>query len=303
VRVLARPRRHPLVRTTLALALTIPAVPASAAAGPPASTAAEDPALSRAKDLYTRGKGQFDTANYTAAVDLWTEAYTILPDSPDAARVKALLIYNIASAREQAYEIDRDVTHLRKARVLLQSYADAIPQLYGETSEGLEEAQKVEARIASLDEAISAAEVEASVPAPQTGDPVERPTAVFPPDDGLAPVTPAPDPVGRRMVAAGGTLVGLGGAGLAVMIAGLIIGGSANDIDDLEPDEIEARRMRFDEGRSGNVMAIAGGVIGGVFAAGGTVLIVLGRRRTRNDVAVHPAFGPGFGGVHLRARF
>ena len=299
--------RELLVRTAFAIGLALAIAPSTASAGP--STSAEDPTLSRARDLYTRGKGQFDTANYTAAIELWTEAYTTLPDSPEYARIKALLIYNIASAREKAYEIDRDLTQLRQARVLLQSYADAIPQLYGETEEGLEEAQKVEARIASLDESIRLAEVEAVAPPPTTDQPVTRPTPVAPPEEGLAPVTPAPDPLARGMLAAGGTFVGLGAAGLATMIAGLVIGDGANDIDEIDPDDIEARRLQFDRGRSGNVMAIAGGVIGGIFVAGGSVLIALSRRRatrgpdTRAPLTLRPSLGPTFGGLQLRARF
>jgi tetratricopeptide (TPR) repeat protein len=305
------PERHPLICTALALGLCICAVPRPALAGPAkakASRNAEDPARSRAKELYERGKGQFDTANYAAAIELWTEAYTTLPDTPDNARVKAVLIYNIASAREKAFEIDRDVTQLRQARVLLQSYADAIPQLYGETEEGLEESEKVYARIASLDESIAAAEVQTDVPAPTVADPVEQPTAVEPPEEGLAPLTPAPDPASRKMLWAGGTLVGLGGVSLGVMIAGLVIGDAANDIDDFAPHEsdedLEARRIQFDRGRQGNVMAIAGGVLGGIFVVGGSVLIAVGRARgTRGNAQLRPVVSPTFAGMSLRGRF
>jgi hypothetical protein len=302
VAVFARVERRPLVCLGLALGLSVATLPEPVFAGP-AAKASEDPALTRAKELYQRGKGQFDTANYATAIELWTEAYTALPDTPENARVKALLIYNIASARAKAFEIDQDITHLRQARVLLQSYADAIPQLYGETEEGLEELQKVESRIASLDDTIAAAEIEDPTPAPTAADPVERPTAVEGPD-GLAPVTPPPDPTSRGMVAAGATLVALGGASLGVMIAGLVVGDAANDIDDLDPNDNVARRIQFDRGRQGNVMAIAGGVIGGAFVIAGGVLIGLGRRRaTRGPTALRPAVGPTFAGMQLRGRF
>jgi hypothetical protein len=311
----ARPGHRPLVCIPLALGLSLATLPARALAGPgkPAKPGArqeaEDPALTQAKALYQRGKGHFDTADYATAIELWTEAYTALPETPENARIKALLIYNIASAREKAYEIDRDMTQLRQARVLLQSYADAIPQLYGETEEGLEEMQKVQARIASLDETLEAAAVDDPIPGPVAPEPVGEPTAVDPPDDGLAPATPPPDPTSRAMLAAGGTLVGLGAVSLGVMIAGLVIGDAANDIDDLAPHETDeslaARRIQFDRGRTGNVMAIAGGIIGGAFVVGGSVLMGLGRRRaTRGPIPlVRPAVGPTFAGIHLRGRF
>src|SRR5688572_7280767 len=95
--------------------------PAPAAdAGTAAEPAAEDPQLEEARKLYAEGEARFDTADFDKAFELWTRAFTIVPDSPDAGRIKALLIYNIATARERSYEVTGDVSHLRHAKILME---------------------------------------------------------------------------------------------------------------------------------------------------------------------------------------
>jgi tetratricopeptide (TPR) repeat protein len=265
------------------------------------STTEDGPGLRRAKELYIRGLGQFETANYDAAISLWTEAYTTLPDDPDNARTKALLIYNVARAQEQAYNVDRDIAHLRQARILMDNYAQKIPHLYEDDAAAETERMKVRERLAALDEAI--AEVEQSDPAA----PVEG-RDLGPPSEPQVEHGPGEDAGdrhvrGKVLVGVGAGLVALGGAGFGVMIAGLVRGAGANGIDDLEPDDIEARRRRFDRGRAGNAMAIGGGVIGGALVVSGTVLLVLGKQRDRGRMAWSPVVGNGVAGLQWNGRF
>ena len=84
---------------------------ASAAPGEPALEA--DP-LAEAQALYDKGRAKFETADYHAAVELWTEAYALVPDTADGGQTKVLLIYNIATAREKAFEIDGELSQLRE---------------------------------------------------------------------------------------------------------------------------------------------------------------------------------------------
>jgi hypothetical protein len=255
--------------------------------------AAEDPQLAEARKLYTEGEARFDTADYPAAIELWTRAFTIVPDSPDAARIKALLIYNIATARERSYEVTGDVSHLRQAKILMEGYAASIPSLFGDTPEAAEERTKITERLNAIARQIDAADRkkkrERGVVTPD-----ERP------DDG--------DDDGKRgkvLVGVGAGALAIGVGGLAMMGAGLAMGKRANDLGDIEPDDIDTRRDQFDRGRTGNTLAIAGGVVGGVFAITGAVLVGVGAKTMGGGKsnAFTPWFGRGVVGVGVRGRF
>ena len=66
-------------------------LPSLAAAGPTTEPEATelDPELRKAQELYDRGKVKFDTTHYDEAIELWTEAYGILSDTPENAPIKA----------------------------------------------------------------------------------------------------------------------------------------------------------------------------------------------------------------------
>lgn len=281
----------------------------TAASASPASPAEEatsrenaapsDSSLAQAESLYLEGRTSFETADYLRAIELWTEAYGLVSDLPENATIKAALIYNIASAQEKAYDIDRDIAHLRQADVLMQRYATSIPALYGDTAEANAELDKVNLRIEELQARIEKAEAE---------QPQDPPVPVEPPDDTPPPRDPAKP--SKPFIIAGAVTAGLGLAGLGVMAAGLAMGGSANDIDDLDAMDIEGRRERFDRGRRGNTLAIVGGSVGGALLVGGAVLLSIGlKRRRSSNLALSPTFtlsqgaSPSDMGVQLRGRF
>lgn len=298
----------PIVAATLAVPSTAWTAATSDAAGlegptaaPPAGAGAEpvdastsDNPLDRAKQLYDRGKNRFDTADYGRAIELWTEAYGALPDTPDAAPIKAALIYNIATARERAYAIDDDVTHLRRAVILLEQYSASIPALYGEDEAGRTELEKVQTRIEQIREKI--AEAEARKPDP---DPVVEPDPGPDPDPGLVD-EPTPDPRAKAFIISGAVLTGLGVVGLGVMAGGLVMGSQANDDPPLDLGE---RRSQFDRGQAGNTMAYVGGAIGGVMLIAGATLLGLGLKGRKGSIALAPTAGPRFAGLRWTGRF
>jgi hypothetical protein len=277
-----------------------PAVSAEApSTAPPdalATAPAPTPEIDRARELYRQGADRFATADFLAAIELWTEAFTSVPDTSDAARIKALLIYNLATAREKAFEITGDISHLRQARVLMESYAMSIPALVPDPATAEEERARITARLGVIVAQIDRwdrqqARARRSLGA--TDD--ERP------DDG-----PGSNPRrNRALLAAGAAVMGLGVVGLAVMTGGLVMGGKANDIADLPADDISGRRDRFDRGRVGNGMALGAGIAGGVLLAGGAVLlgIALAARKRERKTAWAPMFTPHAAGVALAGRF
>jgi hypothetical protein len=256
------------------------------AAGDPG---AEDPELLRARELYEEGEARFATADYFAAIELWTKAFTSVPDTADSARIQAALIYNIATAREKAFEVSGDLTHLRQAKLLMEDYAASIPALYGDGPEADAERGRITGRLNIIVRRIEEVEREREKSRPDRGP--DRS------DDRAAAKR------SRAMIASGSTFLVLGAGALGMMTGGLVMGANANDISDIEEDDIDQRREQFDKGRTGNALAISGGVLGGVFALTGAVLVGLGATQRPRNVAVAPSFGPRSVALSLSAKF
>ncbi len=268
---------------------------AAPAATPPAAEApSSDPAIDRARDLYREGEDRFATADYLKAIELWTEAFESVPDTTDAARVKALLIYNLATAHEKAFEITGDISHLRQAKVLMESYAADLATLVPDETAAAEERARLTERLNGIVAAIESHERERARERKARGGSAAPTT-----DRGADPRR------SKVLVGTGAGLLGLGVAGLAVMTGGLVMGRRANDISGLAPEDIAGRRDRFDRGRVGNGMAIGGGVAGGVLLVTGAVLLGVGLAGRKADArtAWAPLLGPRTAGLAVAGRF
>ena len=249
--------------------------------------------LAEAEALYKRGRTSFETANYLEAIDLWTDAYGLVDDVPENAAIKAALIYNIAAAQEKAYDIDTDITHLRQAEVLLETYAQSVPALYADGPESAAETQKVEARLAELRTRIE--EAEAALPEPEAA------TETTVPED-PAPRGPTEDPKAKPLIIAGAVTAGVGVAGLGLMAGGLAMGSAANDVD--TDQSIPDRRSQFDRGRTGNTLAYVGGAVGGALLVTGALLLGIGlKKRSAGNMAVTPFGGRRTAGLSFAGRF
>lgn len=276
------------------VSLALPSVVAAQPAEPDvASTAEAEPedsgALGEAEVLYKRGRTSFETANYLEAIDLWEEAYGLVEDVPENAAIKAALIYNIAAAQEKAYDIDTDITHLRQAAVLMETYARSVPALYGEGPDGEAELEKIHKRLMELRQRIEEAEPAAPETEPDPTETVVEPTF-------------KPDPRAKPLIIAGAVTAGLGVAGLGLMAGGLAMGNAANDLED--GLSIEDRRAQFDRGRTGDTLAYVGAIAGGVLLVTGAVLVGIGlKKRSTGTMAVAPFGGRGTAGMSLTGRF
>ena len=151
----------------LAICVTATSLPAAHQAHAAAPSQA-DKDLAEAKKLYKEGQTKFEMADYEEAIALWKQAYTTLPDAENTRGIKNDLVYNISEAQIRAYEIGRDVTYLRKARVLLNDYLRNHERMYGTGKEAVEERSAAKTRLEEVDEMLADAP-EGGGPAP-SGD-------------------------------------------------------------------------------------------------------------------------------------
>lgn len=306
---------------TVSLALAVPAGVALGSTSAHAATMApEDPALAEARELYDEGKARFDTFDYNGAVESWTKAYAKLPD--DQAGVRNAMVYNIATAQEKAYDVDKDLQHLRQAVLLLQSYVKNYKVLYKRTPETEAELKKAENRIAALEDRIARAErgeEPAPVPATTTEGAPTAPTTEAGPDFGSTQFdgiqwssghNPPVDPDLRRknqllaqeeektdhMLIGSYVLLSVGGVATLGGVGAVLGGRAVYDPD----DETSGRSAR---GAGYGTLAF------GVAAlAAGTTLLVIGferRKKARQGtlVAGAPMIGPGLAGASMSVRF
>lgn len=172
-------------------------LPASASAGQPRSLVApaEDPTLAEAQALYKEGEVKFQTADYEDALELWKRAYAILPDGEANRAIRHALVYNIAEAHRRAYEVTRNPTHLRKAKILLDTYRAEHRALYGDEPQAVQERAEADDRIAELDAMIAASEAAGEVPQPlaEPSDATQT-EPLEPQGEGVAPAPAMPEP-------------------------------------------------------------------------------------------------------------
>ncbi len=257
---------------------------------------ADDGALAEAKRLYEEGKAHYEMLDYPAAIDKWTKAYALVPESERGRAVRNALVYNIAQAQEKAYDLDGDVTHLKQAKGLLERYLESYVEIYGEEDEAAEEVQKVRDRIAELDERIAA---NARGAGPSARERRRAARAAERKRRAMALELLQKDPKlharykkAKGLVAGGAALLG---GGFLVTFAGVALVSAARE------GRIEPRAER-----AGTVI----GVIGLTSMVAGAVLLPIGavrakkvRREALDRVTVTPVAGRGFGGIALAGRF
>lgn len=291
-------------RSSLALALasliTI-STPGEALAAPATEAEPAPSTTEQAEAKFREGQTKYETADYDAAILLWTDAYGLVESSPENAAIKALLIFNLAQAHVKAFELHEDTLHLKKARALLESYRSSLELLYADEAARADESAKIDATLADISAKLDAAEQPEPEPQPEQPPP--------PPQVDTPPANPSP---GNPLLFAG---VGITVLGVAMGGVGLGLGAAwasgANDLSGLDPSDLDAREQQFARGRRGNTLMIAGGVIAGVLIPTGVALLALGAKRNadarRSRQArvpqLVPSFGPRGGGLVLSGRF
>jgi tetratricopeptide (TPR) repeat protein len=295
------------VCVALALApVSVPAAPPSAAEQPPKV----EPELARAKELFDAGVARYTAADYEAAVDLWLEAYALIPPSYENRLILAELIYNVARAQQKWFEIDKDVKHLRQAREILDRYLDEVNELYPPEQVELEQ-ERIQEQIDELDEKIAEFEAE------QARREAELAERMRPKFDEDADAREAKR--NKAMIGAGAGLTALGVGGVGMFVAGLIMAGNADStVGDFPLEEdVAAREAAIARGRAGNGLMLTGVVAGAVFLAAGAPLLGVGlsaekkRKQRRADAGldtarlehIGPMWIPSGAGIAVGGRF
>jgi len=278
----------------VAMAVARPALAAPAApqtrepAGVPLAVSHEgtegvDDPMSRAASLINDGQVLFDTADFTGAIERWTQAYATLPDAPDIHTARNLLTYQIAQAHIEAHAIDGQPTHLRKAERLLSRYI----------------------------EGLAPEEAEARISAENLREDLRQRIATAPPPVVIAEAPPPPPPFvdaprpKNRLMLAGGITLGVGGALLVGTVVAALEGrqidrdGERAVIRGAESAELDELLSR---GTRANQAAIGTAVTGAVLVTAGVALLIAGRLR-RGPIALAPTLAPGLVGMSFRTRF
>jgi hypothetical protein len=296
------------------------AAPAGKPAGGKTAAAPTQPGpLQRVGELATSAQARYETADFAGAIELWTQAYDLLPDAPEYVSQRSVLAYQIAQACVEAHAIDPKLAYLRKAEKLFSGYLQSVDAQDAETVADIEGRLKdIRAKIADVDrleaerlerERQEAERRNAAAEAAKKPDPAIEKARLAE----LAARRQAAERDAKRwhkISVAGGVTLGLGASMLVVMGVGLGRGAKIDDQGDEAiatgtPDSNELQDL-LGKGVTANRLAIATGILGGVLAITGAALVgtgVVRERRARKNLALAPIWLPGGAGVHFAARF
>lgn len=291
----ARPLVQRLISPTLAVALACPAgvavsfAPTTATAAPPA--AGEEAQLAEAREMFERGRAKYDTFDYEGAIDVWQQAMAKVPESQ--AGVRNAMVYNIALAQEKAYDVDKDVAHLRQAVLLLEQWVGSYKAMFKKTPETDAEVGKAQQRIEELNARIK--RIEAGEDTTTEAKPAEAGTSIeF--DTGY---TPPPEVMRQREKAkANNRSQGLIAGGWTVgAIGGLIFLGGAGGI----------AGTAGAPGQDGLGASIGFAVVGAAMLVTGGIMLGKGYKQKKaideGQYSVAPYFNRQGGGAAFSMRF
>lgn len=237
--------------------------------GPADGPVEQTPEYVTAQRLFDRGVVHFDSGDYESAMTLWQEAAGVLPRTYDYHVIKSELVYNVAQALDKWFEVDRDIQHLRQAKISLQNFDREIPEIYAERG-AADERQRVRAKIAEIESKISAAEQ------------ADRERQLALAEAGRANLNPElierEHRRNKAMIGAGAGLTVLGIAGLSTMGAGIAIADDAEQRARELPaiDQLSRREDQLARGDQADRLVLAGSIVGGVSLLAGVPLLITG---------------------------
>lgn len=297
--------RSPEIAAALTLALVVgPATPGFAS-GPLALVQPSEADMSIARTEYQKGEKAYRLGQFEEAALAFERAYekSGLPD----------ILYNIGLSHLRWYDVDPDIAHLRKAKVVFENYVIEIQK-----NPELGDREEAETLIKQIDEKIAAHEAAAT---DGPGD-----------DQAPEPVDHGPDP-GKKQRLGGAIAMGLGGAlVVAGVVSGVVLGVRGQEFEenlghlyedrdrldctaDDPPSECDAIfeniELYRNNGRTANNLAVGLGLtFGGLGLIGivtGAVLFVQGNKKTQRwealQISVVPRLGRDGAGLSISGRF
>lgn len=317
-----RPLRSRLGEALVAWGLSVAVVVASLT---PLSVQAAPAIPAEAEQHYERGVLERDAGRFAAAAAEFSAAYAGIPAS--LKDLRAGVLFDLVEAQRRAYAAggrvrgnEHPAAHLCAADTALTGFIDAAEKerkgkgkRSSDAVRATEVRAEVRAEITKVREKTPELDCEtAEVPREDVAEATPPSTQ---PNGSDAPKQPKPPrekrPIDKPLTIAGGALTAFGLAMIGLMAGGLVRGKRAEADGDalvLERpttprDDPELQSIK-DRGRSGNGMAIAGGVIGGLALGTGIALLVVGLRGGRSKrVAVAPTFAPRALGMALSWQF
>jgi hypothetical protein len=266
--------------------------------------------MPRVGELFRDGQDRFETSDFEGAIELWTEAYEELPDGPEHAPTRALLLANIAQAHVRAHAVGGGIDHLRRADALYTEYLTMIDAADTQTRETVEAERERIAAILAEHERAQEEEAEARSeppPDPRPAPPPAVPTKEARPA-GLEPFKRWE----RAMVLSGGVTLAFGVALTGATGTFLWLRDEAEKEGSVlaRDPQTDAARLRS-LGRSArrfNGLAISTGAAAAVLAAIGLGLIGGGyahrnRRLKRAEATMAPVLSARSVGMGAAGRF
>jgi len=289
---------------TTQLALYLLLAPVTATAAPIQKPALFQPAtdLSAAEALYNEGQTLYESADYTGAIAKFTEALGEAKrvGSQDF-HVRGLLLYNIGRAHIKAYEINKDLSHLRQARSIYRQFikdadVEAMFEQFNpqDVADARQELRALELRLEGLEN-----EPKSETPPP-------------PPPIKADVDWKKPRNTGIGLVAAGSAVLA---GGVAVLAFGSTLkSGAEGEVNKLADAGVPQDHPAWAEGdsyiasetkRGKTLMAVGGSLaaVGLVGAGVGIAYLVKAKKLKGGRVSPTVALMPGFVGIVVSGRF
>jgi tetratricopeptide (TPR) repeat protein len=242
-----------------------------------------------AREHYQAASKYFNLAKYDDAIREFEAAYQAKDDP--------VFLYNLGQSHRLAGHLELSIRFYRNYLRIVRD----VPHR-----------EEIESRIAEMERALATQRKQDTVPPMGTAAPDEQPTPKPTPPPAPAPVAPEPAPApassGSTLKLAG---IGLLAGGVVIGLAGGIGFGLAG------ADKAAAIRAQADSGapfdpaldddrRTFGTLSIVSYLVGGVIAAAGGVLLVLGLRgggEAKTALRLTPVIGPRGGGLAVGDAF
>ena len=260
--------------------------------------------LDEAAVLYKQGEVLYDSSDYEGAIKKFTEALGLVIANGGTDHARLSLLYNIASAHEKQFAIDKDISHLRQAIELYKRY-----RTFARTSGDTGDALDIESKVMRLERRLKAHD---QMTRNRSATPREAPPPPTPEKKADDRAWKKPRNVGLGLVVGGGAVT-VGGVVLAVLGSRYESRAQdqVNELADLDvppehPAWTEGDDFIAQEARKGKILMGVGATMAVLGATGvgvGAYYLVKAKKAREGQLSAVPTVAPGLVGVQISGRF